>query len=73
MYDAFGGVIDFSRSSKMGWLDKKIIGIASKDDSAIKKNKRNDWRDWNQITAFGEKFAELLRKKLKQKDVEPRG
>jgi menaquinone-dependent protoporphyrinogen IX oxidase len=57
----------------MGWLDKKIIGIASKDDSAIKKNKRNDWRDWNQITAFGEKFAELLRKKLKQKDVEPRG
>ena len=63
MYDAFGGVIDFSKSSKMGWLDKKIIGLASKNDPAIKKNRRNDLRDWNQIRAFGEKFAQLVRNK----------
>ena len=62
MLDAFGGVIDFSKSSKIGWLDKKIIGIASKDDPAIKKKKRNDLRDWDQIRAFGENFAELVRK-----------
>jgi hypothetical protein len=62
MLDAFGGVIDFSKSSKIGWLDKKIIGIASKDDPAIKKNRRNDLRDWDQIRTFGENFVELVRK-----------
>ncbi len=67
MYDAFGGVIDFSKSSKMGWLDRKIIGLASKDNPDVKKNKRNDLRDWNQIRAFGEKFAELVRKRTKPK------
>jgi menaquinone-dependent protoporphyrinogen oxidase len=66
IYDAFGGVIDFSESSKMGWLDKTIMKIVSRkqasgNDPAIKKNARNDLRDWNQIRAFGEKFAGLLK------------
>lgn len=30
IYDAFGGVFDFSKSSKMGFLDKKIAKMAVK-------------------------------------------
>lgn len=63
MYDAFGGVIDLSKSSKMSWLDKKIMEKISKNDPAIKENKRNDLRDWNRIRAFGEKFVQLVRNK----------
>ena len=68
IYDAFGGVIDFSESSKMGWLDKTILKIVSRrntsgKDAVLKKNARNDLRDWDQIRAFEEKFAGLLRNK----------
>jgi menaquinone-dependent protoporphyrinogen oxidase len=68
IYDAFGGVIDFSESSKMGWLDKTIMKIVSGRTSSgtgpkLQKKGRNDLRDWTQIRAFGEKFSVLLRNK----------
>ncbi len=60
LYDAFGGVIDLTKSSAMGWLDGVMMRRVAKKDPAIKQNERNDFRDWNQITEFGEKFAELV-------------
>jgi len=60
LYDAFGGVIDLTSATKLGWVDKKIVGVMAKNDPTISKNERNDLRDWDQITAFGEKFAELV-------------
>lgn len=65
IYDAFGGVFDFSKSSKMGFLDKKIAkmavkGIAKESGTRIDENVKIDLRDWGQIRAFAEKFAELL-------------
>ena len=60
MYDAFGGVIDFSQTSTKGWLDKKILQKVHKDDPLVRKNERNDLRDWDQIRAFGEKFAHFV-------------
>jgi len=60
LYDAFGGVIDLTSATKFGWVDKRIVGMMAKSDATIKKNERNDLRDWDQITAFGEKFAQLV-------------
>jgi len=70
IYDGFGGVFDFSASSKMGFLDKKIARMAAKmamkelgKEQAIKIDEKTkvDQRDWNQIRKFAEKFAEFLR------------
>ena len=60
IYDAFGGVIDLTSATRLGWTDKKIIGMVAKNDPNFKKNERNDLRDWDQITDFGEKFAQLV-------------
>jgi menaquinone-dependent protoporphyrinogen oxidase len=61
MIDAFGGVIDLSKSSTMNWIDKKIVKKIHKNDSWVENNKRNDLRDWNQIKVFGQEFAQLVR------------
>ena len=63
MVDAFGGIIDFSETSKQNWIDKKIIGRIHKNDPAVRKNIRNDLRDWDQIRSFGEEFCGLLNNK----------
>ncbi len=66
IYDAFGGVYDFSESSRMGSLDKRMLKMGLKEmakDSGIKYDEkgRNDFRDWDQIRSFAEKFAELMK------------
>ncbi|MGQ9723698.1 MAG: flavodoxin domain-containing protein [Candidatus Jordarchaeum sp.] len=66
IYDAFGGVYDFSESSRMGGLDKRMLKMASKGMSKefgieIDEKGRNDFRDWDQIRSFAEKFAELMK------------
>ncbi|MFB0563292.1 MAG: flavodoxin domain-containing protein [Candidatus Lokiarchaeia archaeon] len=65
IYDAFGGVFDFSESSRMGGIEKRMLRMAVKDMSKdlgieLDKNGRNDLRDWEQIRSFTEKFAELI-------------
>ncbi len=66
LYDAFGGVFDFSESSRIGGLDKRILKMAAKGMSKefgikIDEKGKNDFRDWNQIHSFAEKFAELMK------------
>lgn len=63
--EAFGGVFDFSSSSKMGAIDKRMArfaALAMTQEAGLEINTeaRNDFRDWNQIRDFVEKFLELV-------------
>ncbi|MHA2369073.1 MAG: flavodoxin domain-containing protein [Candidatus Hodarchaeales archaeon] len=61
IYEAFGGVFDFSESSILGLLDKKILKYGSRDLNLVIDHKRkNDYRNWEQIQGFISKFVELL-------------
>ena len=64
-YDAFGGVYDLSPSARMGFLDKRMLGMAAKqmakDGTALTEGARNDLRDWDQIRTFTEHFAQLVK------------
>ncbi|MHA2246808.1 MAG: flavodoxin domain-containing protein [Candidatus Hodarchaeales archaeon] len=63
IYDAFGGVFDFSNSSTKGAFDRKILVWGSRDLSMkINYTNRNDYRDWNQIYNFSSKFGKLVKK-----------
>jgi menaquinone-dependent protoporphyrinogen oxidase len=62
MYEAFGPLYDLSSSSKMGFLDKRMLKMASEKaweeaGLQIDKNGRNDLRDWKRIEEFGREFA----------------
>lgn len=66
VYDAFGGVLDFSESSRMRFLDKKMLNMTAKGlekdiDLKIEKNTKNDLRDWEQIRAFAEQFGKIVK------------
>lgn len=65
MYEAFGPLYDLSGSSKMGFLDKRMLKMASEKSweeagLQIDKNGRNDFREWEQIEEFGKQFASIL-------------
>lgn len=64
MYEAFGGLFDMSSTSKMGWMNKKFMNMAAKDDESanLNMNEYNDLRDWVQI----EKFAQDATNKIIQ-------
>lgn len=59
-FDAFGGLMDFTNSSKMSWLDKRILKSVAKNDPKIDPNGWNDLRDWKQIKNFALGFIDLL-------------
>jgi menaquinone-dependent protoporphyrinogen oxidase len=65
LYDAFPGVFDLSKNSKMGFLDKKFAKMAKEDMQ--KKNiefndtMKNDYRNWDDIRGFAKKFARLVK------------
>ncbi len=63
--EAFGGVFDFSSSSRMGSIDKRMArfaAMAMTEESGLKidPDARNDFRDWIQIRDFAERFNKLL-------------
>ena len=64
-YNAFGGVYDLSPSARMGFLDKRMLGMAAKqmakDGTPLTEGARNDLRDWDQIRTFTEHFAQLVK------------
>jgi menaquinone-dependent protoporphyrinogen IX oxidase len=61
-YEAFGGVMDVSQTSKIGWLDKKFLRIAGKESPNFEPNGVNDLRDWNKIEKFTRKIIHSLKK-----------
>ncbi|MFX0117261.1 MAG: flavodoxin domain-containing protein [Candidatus Hodarchaeota archaeon] len=63
LYDAFGGVFDFSNSSKVGYLDKKILRWGARDLCMdIEFDSRNDYRNWDQIRIFSKEFTKIAKK-----------
>lgn len=60
IYDVFGGVIDLSTDSNLGFFAKKMVKEISEQDPKIKPNNKNDLRDWEQIRGFAEEYAELF-------------
>jgi len=59
---AFGGIYDFSKKSKHGMIKKKLLQSIVKKESPGKfeLNDVNDFRNWEEIVAFAEKFAENM-------------
>ena len=62
LYDAFGGLMDFTETSRMGWLDKKLLKVAAKVASGEKAEDESyaDLRDWEQIEKFTLEFFKKL-------------
>ncbi|MFW9993308.1 MAG: flavodoxin domain-containing protein [Candidatus Odinarchaeota archaeon] len=67
LYEAFGGVFDFSKDSILGFVDKNMLKMAamgiekgSNGEVKIDKDGRTDFRDWGQIREFASKFAALI-------------
>ncbi|MBU6997861.1 MAG: hypothetical protein HXS41_06810 [Theionarchaea archaeon] len=66
LYEAFGAVLDFSSSSRMDFLNKKMLRMGMKEASKEKglvfdENGRNDYREWEQIEEFAKKFVSLIK------------
>ncbi|MHA2095125.1 MAG: flavodoxin domain-containing protein [Candidatus Hodarchaeales archaeon] len=61
IYEAFGGVFDFSPTSPYSHLDKQILKMGSRDlVMKIDFTQRNDYRDWNRIYKFADRFVSKL-------------
>ena len=66
LHDAFGGVLDFTKSSKMSFVEKKLLMAVAKQRAGDNINEidgksKNDFRDWDQIKSFAEKYVELVK------------
>ncbi len=61
-YEAFGGVMNVSSDSPIGWLDKKILKVAGKDTPNFDPDGVNDSRDWDKIKKFTQEFIQRIKK-----------
>ena len=61
LYDAFGGLMDFTETSRMGWLEKRILKVAGQATTGEKaQDGYHDLRDWDQIEKFTLEFNKKL-------------
>ncbi|MHA1205136.1 MAG: flavodoxin domain-containing protein [Candidatus Heimdallarchaeaceae archaeon] len=60
LIEAFGGKLDLSDNSRMGWLDKKIASVVAKEHEPDMKNNIVDFRDWKKVEKFANDFIELI-------------
>ncbi len=63
IYEAFGGVFDFSSSSNYSFLEKKIlqrIADSSSSGFVVNDGKLNDFRNWQLIREWATAFADLI-------------
>ncbi len=62
IYDAFGGLMDLSKTSRMSWLDKKILTMVGKQSGleSDSSSEITDLRDWKQIEKYAKDFLNLL-------------
>ncbi len=62
LFDAFGGLMDFTDTSRMGWLEKKILKKAAKQTTgeSAEDDSYTDLRDWDQIEKFTLEFLGKL-------------
>jgi menaquinone-dependent protoporphyrinogen oxidase len=63
IYEAFGGIFDFSSSSNKSIIDRRILKWGSSDlKLTINDKKRNDYRNWERVYSFSHSFAEMMKK-----------
>jgi len=65
IYSPFGGLFDFSESSRMNFFEKKLLKtvllrLAKDMKKQIDEKTRIDLRDWDEIHRFAEDFAKIL-------------
>ena len=63
IYEAFGGVFDFSSSSNYSFLEKKILQRIAESSSSgfvVNDGKLNDFRNWQLIREWSTTFADIL-------------
>ncbi|MFX0095887.1 MAG: flavodoxin domain-containing protein [Candidatus Hodarchaeota archaeon] len=60
VYDAFGGVFDLSKSTKLNWINRKMLRMVAEEDPHIVLNERRDMRDWDQVHKFLDNFIERI-------------
>jgi len=62
--DAFGGCYDLTEGSPITGMIRKIVIAMMKDEEGIEnpEGKKHDYRDWEQIEEFANKFGDLLKK-----------
>lgn len=64
LIDAFGGAYDLTEGSLITGITRKIVVGIMKSEEGIEnpEGKMHDYRDWEQIKNFANKFGELLKK-----------
>jgi menaquinone-dependent protoporphyrinogen IX oxidase len=62
-YEAFGGVMDVSPTSNVGWLNKQIIKAVDKQSINFDPKGINDYRDWVKIEEFTKNFIQRVKEK----------
>jgi hypothetical protein len=65
IYEAFGGVLDFSEDSNIGKAGKLALktaafGLQKEQGIEVDTSARNDYRDWDKIRSFAENFYNIL-------------
>ncbi len=65
LYEAFGGILDFSEDANIGRTGRAVLQLAAKGMSAEKglkfdMNGCNDFRDWDKIRGFAKEFINIL-------------
>jgi len=63
LIDAFGGAYDLTEGSPITGMTRKIVIGIMKNEEGIEdpEGKMHDYRDWDQIKQFANKFVELLK------------
>lgn len=59
-YEAFGGIMDVSKSSKQSWVNRQILRVAGKENPEFNPKGINDSRDWDKIEEFTQEFIQKL-------------
>ena len=64
LIDAFGGCYDLTEGSSLTGMTRKIVVAIMKSEEGIEnpEGKLHDYRDWEQIKDFTNKFGKLLNK-----------
>ena len=62
-YEAFGGIMNVSPSSNVGWLNKQILKVAGKESPNFDPRGINDYRNWTKIEEFIQTFIQRLKDK----------
>ena len=64
LIDAFGGAYDLREGSAVTGMTRKIVIGIMRDEEGIEnpEGKLHDFRDWDQIKDFANKFSEFMNK-----------